>query len=254
MRWQIKIDHLDGDVRLMTDVLKELSLVIDKIDEKYILSGPVLESLDTPSAVHDYAKNICEIAAEVEKYNQGMELGFSFSVVIENSSSGVRRHHFVDIKEAVTLSVTTHAATIIYGQNKPLTKEEIQKQEEEKRGQEYQERRQIAVSRFVSAVKNERALTVQRLLSKETTPQVLGHIADIIQEDLGNGINSLATKKQLSRFYRSINHPDVYGEEARHIVSRVEPPPDPMTLPESTAFIREITRAWLILKAGMPNA
>lgn len=94
MRWQIEIESFEGDARLMIDLLRELSLNVDEVDGKYLLSGPALESLGSSSSVHDRVKNLNEIAAEVSKYDQRMELGFSFSVVIENLSSGVLRHHF----------------------------------------------------------------------------------------------------------------------------------------------------------------
>jgi hypothetical protein len=153
--------------------------------------------------------------------------------------------HFHDVAHVEVVKCPTATA---------LSEEELRRQEELLKERQYQELRLSAVSRVVSAVKHERALTAQRLLNQEGTPQVLGHIADIIKDDLGSGLYALASKNQMSRFYRSINHPDIFGEKARHIVSYDEPPPNPMNLAESTAFIRELARAWLNLKSGVSDA
>jgi hypothetical protein len=78
----------------------------------------------------------------------------------------------------------------------------------------------------------------------------MGHIADLIQDDTGSEMKNLVSDKQLTRFYRSINHPDVFGELARHIVSDDEPPPNPMSLEEARSFVRVLANRWMERKAG----
>jgi hypothetical protein len=112
------------------------------------------------------------------------------------------------------------------------------------------QRLNLLAPRIKSAVLDERALTVVRLLKEDLTPQRMGHIIDLIQEDIGGSLPNLAGKANLTRFYRSINHPDVYGQEARHIVSRQEPPPDPMLLAEAQMFVRNVSNLWFQKKAG----
>jgi hypothetical protein len=254
MRWQVEISDLTGDLRLLADVLKELSLTVGEHKGKLLLSGPKLESMATPSEVHVYVQRVSEIAREVVKHAPSIELGFSVGAVLQKTTSGISRHHFVVASDMVHFHDVAHVEVVKCPTATALSEEELRRQEELLKERQYQELRLSAVSRVVSAVKHERALTAQRLLNQEGTPQVLGHIADIIKDDLGSGLYALASKNQMSRFYRSINHPDIFGEKARHIVSYDEPPPNPMNLAESTAFIRELARAWLNLKSGVSDA
>jgi hypothetical protein len=254
MKWKVETSDSSGNRRLLTDVLKELSLSFEEQEGKLLLSSAALESMSTPSEVHTYVRRVSEIASEVAKHTPTIDLGFSVGSVLQLTDSGVSRHHFVVVSETVNLQVIEHAAVIKSTAASPPSEEELRRQEELLKERQYQELRLSAVARLVSAVRDERALTVQRLLNQEPTPQVLGHVADIIQDDLGNRLSSLVSKNQMTRFYRSINHPDVFGESARHIVSYQEPPPDPMNLGESTAFIRELARAWLNLKSGATSA
>ncbi len=138
------------------------------------------------------------------------------------------------------------------GRGLSLSESDRKRSEEEEREEAYQKTRRKAISRVVSALKDERALKVQRLLQKELTPQTMGHIADLIQDDIGGVMRDLASGNQLTRFYRSINHPDVFGEQARHIISQQEPPPMPMSMDEARAFIRDLAARWLEDKAGLP--
>ena len=79
----------------------------------------------------------------------------------------------------------------------------------------------------------------------------MGHIADLIQDDTESEMKNLVSDIQLIRFNRFINHPDVFGEQARHIISKVEPPPNPMSLEEARTFIRALADRWMERKAGL---
>jgi len=56
------------------------------------------------------------------------------------------------------------------------------------------------------------------------------------------------TRSQISRFTRTAGHPKVAGDEARHGVSTVEPPPNPMTPPEAWTFVASVLSEWLAVK------
>jgi hypothetical protein len=254
MRWQVEVSDASGDRRLLNDVLKELNITLEEHEGRLLLDGPALEAMNTPSEVHAYVLRVSEIAREVGAHPPSIGLEFSVGAVIQHTDSGARRHHFVQVSDTIHLHVTGHAAVLRCEPAVPVSEKEQRRQEELLKERQYQELRLSAVSRLVSAVREERALVVQRLLNQPPTPQILGHVADIIQDDLGSGLQSLASRNQLTRFYRSINHPDVFGETARHMVSYQEPPPNPMNLAEATAFVREISRSWPNLKAGAKDA
>lgn len=198
---------MGSNLRLLKDVLKELSLKVEEQEGHLLLSGLQLETMETPSEVNAYVRRVSDIAAEVSKHPPSIELGFSVGAVLQKTESGTSRHHFLVVSDAVHLHMATHVALIRGTPADALSEEELRRQEEAQRERQYQELRSSAVARLVSAVKHERALTVQRLLSQEATPQVLGHIADIIKDDLGSDMYALASKNQMSRFYRSINLP-----------------------------------------------
>jgi hypothetical protein len=132
-----------------------------------------------------------------------------------------------------------------------LSEAERKRIEEAEKEAAYQKKRRKAISRFVSAFIDERALQVQRLLQGDLNPQTMGHIADLIQDDIGGAMRDLVASHQLTRFYRSINHPDVFGEQARHIISKEEPPPKPMNIHEARKFIHGLVELYLEKKAGL---
>ena len=253
MKWKVEISDLGGNRRLLSDVLAELSLTLVDDEGKLFVTGPPLEVLDNPSDVHAQIRKVSEIAGEVGKHTPSIDIGFSVGSIVQETDAGPTLQHTLVVADGEHLHISEHVALILCPPAIPLSEEELKKQEEVLKERQYQELRSAAVSRLVSAVKHESALTVQRLLNQEPTPQILGHIADVIQDDLGAGLYVYASKNQMSRFYRSINHPNVFGGSARHIVSRQEPPPNPMNLAESTAFIRELARTWLNMKAGVSD-
>ena len=183
-----------------------------------------------------------------------IEVAFSVGSVVERTTDGgPRRHYFLVVPDGLQLQVADHVACVTVAPAAHLSEEERQRLEAQRQETEYQRLRATAVSRIVPAVADDRALTVQRLLHGELTPLPLGHVADLIRDDLGALVTQLASKNQWMRFYRSINHPTLFGEKARHIVSKAEPPPDPMTLDEARSFIRDVASRWLKSKAGLPG-
>jgi hypothetical protein len=252
MKWRVELLGITGSQRLLSDVLRELSVFVIEEDGRSFLVSEQFETRDTPAEVHAYASRIQSIVNEVCEHALEIELAFSVGSVVEETADGVRRqHHFLVVSDSIHLHVAGHVACLKVEPAAHLSEKERKRLESERREQEYQHLRAKAVSWIVAAFNDDRALTVQRLLQGDLTPQPLGHIADLIQDDLGGSVTQLASKSQWSRFYRSINHPDVFGEQARHIVSSVDPPPHPMSLDEARAFIRGLAANWLSLKAGL---
>lgn len=252
MRWRVELLDVTGNRRLLGDVLQELSIsVVEESGESFLVGEP-FETCDTAADVHAHASRIQSIVQEVCDHVPEIEVAFSVGSVVERiTDGGPRRHHFLVVSDALHLHVAGHVACVTVAPAAHLSEEERQRLEAQRQEQEYQRLRATAVSRIVPAVADDRALTVQRLLHGELTPQPLGHVADLIQDDLGALVTQLASTNQWKRFYRSINHPTVFGEKARHIVSKVEPPPDPMTLDEARSFIRDVASRWMKSKAGL---
>jgi hypothetical protein len=75
---------------------------------------------------------------------------------------------------------------------------------------------------------------------------------EIIADDIGDEYliikNGWSTKKDLKRFIRSINHPDILGDSARHAINKFEPPKKPMEFSEAKKYIKNILKKWLVAK------
>ena len=70
----------------------------------------------------------------------------------------------------------------------------------------------------------------------------LHRVLEEIERHLGKRINQadFCTTNERERFTRSANCSEVAGIDARHASGKYDPPPQPMTLQEAEAFIRQI--------------
>jgi hypothetical protein len=253
MKWGVEINTLSSNRRLLEDVLAALSVSIVEDSGELLLESEYFDVLSTSAEVHACASRIRSITDEVKRHSSDIDCAFSIGAVVERTPGGVSRHHFLTVSSAVHIHCAGHVTVIRGEPAKQPTDEERARQEQELQERRYADLRQKALSRVVSAVRDDRALTIQQLLQEELTPQILGHIVDIIQDDMNGDLSGLMSRNQQSRFYRSINHPEVFGQKARHIVSSHEPPPHPMNLAEASAFVRDVAEKWLLQKAGVAS-
>jgi len=82
----------------------------------------------------------------------------------------------------------------------------------------------------------------------------LWKVYEVIRDDMGGKRTGKAailnrgwaTPDELERF-RGVHYPSVFGDEARHGVDEVSPPPpsDPMPLPEAQAFVSRFLTLWI---------
>jgi len=252
MRWRVEIIEPSGDDRLLRDVLAARSIRLYEEDGKLFLIGDPFEALEIGAQVYELASRVQSIVTEIGQADSDILMTFQIGPVLEKLENGeLRRHLFLAARGSAS-SFATGAVSLAVERGKSLSEADRKRIEEEQKELAYQNKRRKAISRFVSAFIDKRALQVQRLLKKELTPQTMGHIAEVIQDDLGGAIRDLVSGNQLTRFSRSINHPSVFGELARHIISKEEPPPKPMSLDEARTFIRALAAHWLENKAGLP--
>ncbi|MFT3758851.1 hypothetical protein [Thauera sp.] len=250
MKWKVELRNISGDRRLLADVLSKLSITLIGDNQDTYFTGTVLDRLETPSDVRKYASRLQLIVHHASTYEPRINLGFKIGCIMETMPCGPdKQHYFLKIRDAVHTQYVTRAALTVTP-DESISVEERQLMKEQCAEREYQERRLIAANRIVSAAIDNRAYTAQRLLAGDLLPLSLGHIADLIKDDLGSRITDLASNNEWKRFYRSINHPDVFGENARHIVSKDDPPPNPMTLSEARNFIHRVTEKWLAAKTA----
>jgi hypothetical protein len=251
MRWRVKITERNGDDRLLRDVLEARSLRLDEQASELFLIGDPFEELETAGEVHALASRVQSIVNEIGDANSDILMSFQIGHVLEELENGERQRHLFLTALASARCFATAGASLVVDRGVSLSEADRKRCEEEEKETAYKKKRRKAISRFISAFIDDRALQVQRLLKNDLTPQTMGHIADLIQADIGGAMRDLVSGNQLTRFYRSINHPDVFGEQARHIVPKGDPPPKPMNLDEAREFTRALAAGWLENKAGL---
>jgi hypothetical protein len=247
MRWRVSVSSLPDDSRLLQELLAPLGFSLIAEDSGDFLVGDIFEPEQSAEAVYKTATHLEEVASEIERGDPAAQCKFKTGSVFERAENGSWRQHAFAKLEARAFAIAT-ATGILSVSTSNLSEEEGLRLEQRRKELEFRSLRERTVPKFASAFRYPHALQVQQLLRSELDPLTLGHIADIVEDDLGAAITQLSSRNQWTRFRRSINHPDVFGVNARHIVSSVEPPPDPMTLDEAQAFVRDIARQWLIIK------
>ncbi len=235
------------------DVLEARSLRLDEQAGELFLIGDPFEELETAGKVHALASRVQSIVKEIGEVDSDIRMSFRLGEVWEELENGEPRSGYVFLTGRISAYCFASAGVSLgVAPSLSLPEAERQRIEDEEKELPYQKKRRKAISRFVSAFLDKRALLVQRLLQKDLTPLTMGHIANLIQADMGSAIKDLVPKNQLTRFHRSINHPDVFKEQARHIVSEQDPPPNPMSWDEAREFTRDLAARWLEKKAGLP--
>ena len=237
MRWSVKIHEITGD-DILADVLATAGYSLDGD----MLSGEEFEACEAWGDVADLAYDLAHRVREVARLNPDYEIGFETSTVHEYDADGteIHCHRKVYARGAATLTVTGHAAVV--------SVTDLSLSPEEQAEKERLARVARAGELVKAAARSELVLTVMRLLDGEPGTLELGHVHELLLDDMDGDLSAFATGKQLTRFNRSINHPDVLGLKARHAVTNDHPPPDPMDMGEATRFIRSIAEKWIAAK------
>ena len=247
-RWLVEIRSLSGDLEVLDGVLKGLGYEIVSrrgSDGKraQFLRSYVYDSIDSHQKVWEDAKRVRDRLAELSKIDDDFDATLALGSIHEELADGDRRqHHYAEGAITMRLSMEGKGVFISRGN---VSDDDRRKREFEQERQKRIERQARATRRGIAAVSDDSALRVIKLLNHELTPTTLGNIVETIQSDLGGGIHDFISKKQLSRFNQSINHPNVFGPQARHGVSNESPPPKPMSLSEARQLVRELAEIWL---------
>jgi len=76
-------------------------------------------------------------------------------------------------------------------------------------------------------------------------------VYEVVDKDAGkinkkiDRIEQWITKKKISQFTHTANSQKAIGDDARHGVDKNAPPPEPMSLSEAQALIRNLVKQWL---------
>lgn len=245
MRWWIEIIDIVGDKRFLADLLTGLNITLDLQENRIYFTSDQFELLSTNTEVWEVAKRIRDIVSEVSNGFPDARMSFQLGDYYEQREDGSRCTYEVAYSGSLSPGrgcVDGGTSTVTPIQE--ITEEERARLEAERLEREYQEKLALVSSRVVSAFRDERALKVYRFLQQDLTPTRMYHIYELIRDDFGGNMNNLASDKDWTRFTRSVNHQEVFGDDSRHIASKEKPPANPMSLDEAQAFISRVADSW----------
>jgi hypothetical protein len=231
VRWHVEVLRIKGNEQSLLEALAPLELQIGAIGGKKCLVGDRFETLIDAVAVHSEADNVAALIYYANMLATDLQTSFDLGAeVTEVRPDGERcvvRRGAVIRGGRLAGSVGGSGITCI-----PNAK---------------------AGTLIIAASRNSSARRVQEILAQELTPTTIYHIYELIRADQGSALKELASSNQLDRLTRSVNHPDVHGHAARHIVSENEPPSKPMRIDEARSFIRELAYRWFERIAADPD-
>lgn len=236
MRWRVQINEMTGDI--LPDTLAAVGYTLDGD----MLSGESFEACDEWGDVSDVAHDLAHCVREIARLNPEIEIGFSSGPVHEYDANGneIHCHHKIYVQGAVmTLRASVAGVATVHSSLSPEERAEIERLARAAKAGEL----------VAAALRSNLVMTVMRLLDGEPGTLELGHVHDLLLDDMDGDLSAFAKTGQLTRFNRSINHPEILGLKARHAVSNQDPPSDPMDMDEATQFIRGIAQKWIAGKA-----
>ncbi len=247
MKWLAEI-HLDSDPDgIMERVLERIGFSIlpeqPSSDKSIVVYRPTFDSSDGANEVHRGLEKLVEKLG-VNSEVVGAPIRVTDIVIRELHPNGTYSNHYYE-----KMSVRMVASVSISEQYDPGPNFDPKKHEAmllERQQHEEEVRIEKMVARIALSLSNTSVPKVLRLLQiSEPTATDLGHIVDLVRDECNGDIGKFATKAELKRFERSINHPEVMGLNARHAVTQVEPPPKPMSIQEAKEFAHRVGAAWL---------
>ena len=169
--------------------------------------------------------------------------------MVEYGVDGSKKiHAHVEIKGVASLTFAGKPAIVTVSPPSDMSDEEREEWERKQAEVRYQNLFDKTVVRVIPALDDDNVITVMKMLNSDLNPAAMGNIISLIQDNMNGDVSSIVTKAQLTRFERSINHPEVYAERARHIVSNQEAPPLPMHQKEAEIFVKNMVNEWLHYK------
>lgn len=241
MKWRVKLVELPDYLCQHRQLLQATGYRLVEIEASWYLTSDRYESFESAIRVREDAQSLVDRLRRIGQL-EGIELSPALGSVFQLHPDGTENIH-ASIQSGTVIRLTS-SATQVYASNADISTEE-------RLG--LQERLQLPLARArMVRIQLELTcpayLTVQELMATpKTSPTDLGHIIDTIQDAQNGNMEELCSKAELTRFYRSINHPKAMGLRARHVVTNQEPPVNPMTEHEAKVFAHNIATHWLRL-------
>jgi len=241
MKWIVGIHSKGTDPKDLKEIFEALGFRIvssptNREGEDFCVTNLKIDECPDSGCVWSKLEEVRSSFDVLTKSELELPLNFRLGVVYERHKSGWRCHIFGKIAESATLTDKMSATGTVTATNTV----------EAEKHRRLRNRKTITI---LWAIQNfpivERVLS---LLEGAPPAMTLGNIVDLIKDDMQGDLDSLTSKTMLKRFKRSINHPVVFGDNARHIVTNQNPPPNPMHGPEARCFVLQLVRDWIEYK------
>lgn len=250
MRWKVAIKIDDSDFELIEMVLEHLGCLLDfpPDDAEYMLHVyyPAFDECAEADEVWKVASQLFDQVQSAAEATGMQNLAFKRHAVLERQPNGsYAKRHYLSVSSIISIG-QVESAKLKYSSK--LSAEEVA----ELKQQEEQKKKRLTAEKVANYTKaalgsEPIALAIQ-IRAGELNPLKMGHIFDLAEGDLGREISRITSKGQQQRFARSVNHPDVFGIDSRHVRSSCEPPPKPMGLSEAQRYIKDLMDKWIELK------
>jgi hypothetical protein len=187
MRWLVEITDIT-DKRFLSDLLAKGKDRLFLEENRFYLISDDFESLSTCSKVWEKANEIRSIIVEIS-LGLGADISFRLSTVYEQKEDGSRHGTVVATGQPGLLTISAEGGA--WTLNPPISAEEKLRLEAERLEREYQEKLALVSFRVLPSLQDEcppdkrPPLQIHRLLNQEQTPIYMGHIMDLIADDLG---------------------------------------------------------------------
>jgi hypothetical protein len=226
-KWLVELSGDNCDLEDLYFHFEEPEGLVIKEADQYFLVSRLFENLDSASEVERVAQQeIVLLSLAVRLYEpdfRNVQLG----CVVHEDENGKRLRH-VAIKAHINFRIKDRV--IICSGSPPEP--------------------QISppARLFKLIQKDDDVAKVTRLLGTEKIRWTdLYSAFEVIESDVGNRMyeEGWISRNQKKRFTRTVNDPNIIGDEARHGVSKIDEIDNPMDFNEACQSIRNLAQAWI---------
>jgi hypothetical protein len=244
-RWHVEINRQGNDQRLLEDVLAGFDVEIEQTERGWFLVSDRFEVLSGSGEVRALAVKIAAALELAGRDNSAIKFDVG-SLILEHREDGsIGQHRSIIADGVASLSMTALGIAVTIRPSASLSAAEQQQAHQRQLEQEHRQRAERLSHRALAAFKNEAATRIQRwLAATELDTTTMNAIAELIEENMGSARKDLDREREFGRFFGSINHQEIFGDQARHATSAMEPHPKPMSPAEAQVFIRDVAERW----------
>lgn len=246
MKWAFQIERTTLDRQNLLDLLESIGYQpADVPGLELVFWSKTLETCVNTGEVWEEAKSIRYLVSEVTEIDPEFVLG----PVIDLSSGEAKRHHFLEVKSAIIVTIGLDAILTV-SPPKNLSEEQLIEYNTRRAEQEYKAKLEAQLSKLEPAFREPRAIKVLQLLKRDShNGESLYKIYELVEGHPSNrkefherfGIS----KVEFQRFSDAVHNPVVSGELARHAYEDKPKTDNPMKFAEARSFILDIAKRWL---------